>query len=122
MNQLTVNQHGIEFFIDSGCRKHSCHYNFTSQLWVHYGQARPNFAHTAQQATFPLPESQLDRFLMRISMGYPEHDFELEIIKQGHLHYDHIEADGTKKSIYYNELSVAISIGMLLAALQVQQT
>ena len=45
------------------------------------------------EATFPLPESQIDRFLMRISMGYPEHDFELEILKRGHLHYDHIEAE-----------------------------
>ncbi|MBR4222611.1 MAG: AAA family ATPase, partial [Victivallales bacterium] len=23
--------------------------------------------------TYPLPEAQLDRFLMRLSMGYPEH-------------------------------------------------
>lgn len=45
------------------------------------------------EGTFPLPESQMDRFLMRISMGYPGHDFELEILKQGHLHYDHLETD-----------------------------
>ena len=45
------------------------------------------------EATFPLPESQMDRFLMRISMGYPERDFELEILKRGHLHYDDLEAD-----------------------------
>jgi MoxR-like ATPase len=43
------------------------------------------------EGTFPLPESQMDRFLMRISIGYPERNFELEILKQGHLHYDHIE-------------------------------
>lgn len=30
--------------------------------------------------TFPLPEAQLDRFLMRINMGYPNHDDEKEII------------------------------------------
>lgn len=30
--------------------------------------------------TFPLPEAQMDRFLMRISMGYPKHDEEIEII------------------------------------------
>jgi MoxR-like ATPase len=30
--------------------------------------------------TFPLPESQLDRFLMRISLGYPERDAEREVI------------------------------------------
>jgi MoxR-like ATPase len=27
-----------------------------------------------------LPESQLDRFLLRISMGYPEHEFEMTIL------------------------------------------
>lgn len=30
--------------------------------------------------TFPLPESQLDRFLMRISLGYPDRDAEREVI------------------------------------------
>lgn len=45
------------------------------------------------ESTFPLPESQMDRFLMRISMGYPESSAELEILKQGHLHYDHFEAE-----------------------------
>jgi MoxR-like ATPase len=29
------------------------------------------------EGTFPLPESQLDRFLMRISVGYPDKDAEL---------------------------------------------
>ncbi len=31
--------------------------------------------------TFPLPESQLDRFLMRISLGYPDHDAERTLLK-----------------------------------------
>jgi MoxR-like ATPase len=31
--------------------------------------------------TYPLPESQLDRFLMRIRMGYPSRDSEKEIIR-----------------------------------------
>ncbi len=30
--------------------------------------------------TYPLPESQLDRFLMRLSVGYPERDIEREIL------------------------------------------
>lgn len=30
--------------------------------------------------TFPLPEAQLDRFFMRISMGYPERQEEIDII------------------------------------------
>ena len=31
--------------------------------------------------TYPLPESQLDRFLMRLRMGYPEGDAEREILR-----------------------------------------
>jgi MoxR-like ATPase len=31
--------------------------------------------------TFPLPESQLDRFAMRINIGYPAEEFEKEIIQ-----------------------------------------
>ena len=33
-----------------------------------------------QIGTFPLPESQLDRFLMRIGMGYPNEESERELI------------------------------------------
>jgi MoxR-like ATPase len=32
--------------------------------------------------TYPLPESQLDRFLLRIRMGYPEGDAEKEILRR----------------------------------------
>jgi MoxR-like ATPase len=34
-----------------------------------------------QAGTFPLPESQLDRFLMRIGLGYPERALERELLK-----------------------------------------
>ena len=34
------------------------------------------------EGTFPLPEAQLDRFLMRISLGYPDFTEELSIIQQ----------------------------------------
>ena len=34
------------------------------------------------EGTFPLPEAQLDRFLMRISLGYPDFEEELAIIEQ----------------------------------------
>jgi MoxR-like ATPase len=34
-----------------------------------------------QIGTYPLPESQLDRFLMRIDMGYPERAAERELLK-----------------------------------------
>jgi len=33
--------------------------------------------------TYPLPEAQMDRFLMRIRMGYPSHEEEMAIVR-GH--------------------------------------
>lgn len=33
------------------------------------------------QGTFPLPEAQLDRFLMKISIGYPDKRYEMDILK-----------------------------------------
>jgi len=32
------------------------------------------------EGTYPLPESQLDRFLMRISVGYPDREDELQVL------------------------------------------
>jgi MoxR-like ATPase len=32
------------------------------------------------EGTYPLPESQLDRFMMRLSMGYPSRESELDIL------------------------------------------
>jgi MoxR-like ATPase len=34
--------------------------------------------------TYALPEAQLDRFLMRVSVGYPDHGAELEIVQAHH--------------------------------------
>ncbi len=34
------------------------------------------------QGTFPLPEAQLDRFLMMLKMDYPTHDESIEILKR----------------------------------------
>ena len=39
------------------------------------------------EGTFPLPEAQLDRFLMRISLGYPDFLEEMSIIQQ--QEYEH---------------------------------
>jgi MoxR-like ATPase len=33
------------------------------------------------EGTFPLPEAQLDRFLMRLSLGYPQTDDEIQILR-----------------------------------------
>jgi MoxR-like ATPase len=39
-----------------------------------------------QIGTFPLPESQLDRFLMRIELGYPDHEAERQLLKGQNRH------------------------------------
>jgi len=46
------------------------------------------------QGTFPLPEAQLDRFIMRISLGYPEKQYESEILRnyQSIKNFNHIES------------------------------
>jgi MoxR-like ATPase len=45
------------------------------------------------EGTFPLPEAQLDRFLVQLRLGYPTHDEEDEILKrhQAGLPLDHVE-------------------------------
>ncbi len=42
------------------------------------------------EGTFPLPESQMDRFLMRIHMGYPKAADELDILRAARTNYDGI--------------------------------
>jgi MoxR-like ATPase len=42
------------------------------------------------EGTFPLPESQMDRFLMRLQMGYPQPTDELEILRIARTSYDAI--------------------------------
>ncbi len=42
------------------------------------------------EGTFPLPESQMDRFLMRVHMGYPQPGDELEILRAAKTSYDAI--------------------------------
>ena len=36
-----------------------------------------------QAGTYPLPESQLDRFLMKLSLGYPEREAERQLLQRG---------------------------------------
>ena len=37
--------------------------------------------------TYPLPEAQLDRFMIRVSLGYPDADSELEILYAQNTHH-----------------------------------
>jgi MoxR-like ATPase len=41
-----------------------------------------------QVGTYPLPESQMDRFLIRTGMGYPDEEIEKAIIRYGSIHDD----------------------------------
>src|SRR6266849_6313493 len=50
--------------------------------------------------TYPLPESQLDRFLMRMRMGYPDRDAEREILRNT----DGIYAEGVRPVLSVEEL------------------
>ena len=53
------------------------------------------------EGTFPLPEAQLDRFLMRISFGYPDFEEELSVIEQQEQAHpiDSLEAVATPKDV-----------------------
>ncbi len=68
------------------------------------------------EGTFPLPEAQLDRFLLRLSLGYPSRQSEVEILdRQQHTHpldsltqvasaADLVEAQEAVKEIYVDSL------------------
>lgn len=45
-----------------------------------------------QSGTHPLPESQLDRFLMRIHLGYPDFDAEKQWLNHQNLQTDNVNA------------------------------
>ena len=53
------------------------------------------------EGTFPLPEAQLDRFLMRISLGYPSFAEEISVIEQQEQTHpiDHLEAVATPEDV-----------------------
>ena len=40
------------------------------------------------EGTYPLPEAQLDRFLAKVSIGYPDADEEREVLKRYHAGFD----------------------------------
>ncbi len=68
------------------------------------------------EGTFPLPEAQLDRFMMRISLGYPSSDDEITMLdNQQHTHpvtridqvvsgEELIQAQQRIKEVYINDL------------------
>ncbi len=51
------------------------------------------------QGTFPLPEAQLDRFMMRLSLGYPEPGAELNIAADRHASPEDLAPIGDEAAI-----------------------
>ena len=59
------------------------------------------------EGTYPLPESQLDRFMMRLSMGYPSRASELEILDK---HGTHEVLDDLEAVADANEVTLLIKL------------
>jgi MoxR-like ATPase len=58
------------------------------------------------EGTYPLPESQLDRFMLRVDMAYPDRDAELAVVAR----YGNVDAHA------HNETAPVISAAELAAA------
>jgi MoxR-like ATPase len=71
------------------------------------------------EGTYPLPEAQLDRFLMRVQMGYPARDAELAILETqgiGHARVDALQPVATAADV----VAAAEAIGAVHVALALQ--
>jgi MoxR-like ATPase len=63
------------------------------------------------EGTYPLPEAQLDRFMVRVGLGYPSADDEAEML--------HVHAEGDRVLDLQPVAAVAEVLGAQLAAAQV---
>jgi MoxR-like ATPase len=59
------------------------------------------------EGTYPLPEAQLDRFLMRIRMGYPARDSEVAILE---THGSHARVDALEPVTHAAEIIAAADV------------
>lgn len=57
-----------------------------------------------QEGTYKLPEAQLDRFLLKISMDYPSLDEEVEILQRHQTNLRHAKLDNIQPIITHDEL------------------
>ena len=77
------------------------------------------------EGTFPLPEAELDRFLMRISLGYPDFTEEMAIIeRQEQTHpIDSLEAVATPEEVIaLQEAAKAVYVDRLVRQYMVSLT
>lgn len=58
-----------------------------------------------QEGTYRLPEAQLDRFLMKITMGYPSLDDEVEILRRHNEHTSFARLEDVEPIITNEELT-----------------
>jgi MoxR-like ATPase len=59
------------------------------------------------EGTYPLPEAQLDRFMMRLAMGYPERAKELEMLE---THADHSRFDDLAPVVHADDIIQMVDI------------
>ncbi|MGC4113105.1 MAG: MoxR family ATPase [Myxococcales bacterium] len=73
------------------------------------------------EGTYPLPEAQTDRFLMKVRMGYPEAADEVEILKRAHQGFDSHDLDrlGVAKVV---DKSAADRLRAAAAAIKVEDS
>lgn len=57
-----------------------------------------------QEGTYKLPEAQLDRFLMKITMGYPSLEEEIDILERHHAHASLVKLEDVKPVLTKAEL------------------
>jgi MoxR-like ATPase len=70
------------------------------------------------EGTFPLPEAQLDRFMMRISLGYPSRNDEIKILEEQARIADEAAKDGRIILHPLEEIGQVISLEELIATQQ----
>jgi MoxR-like ATPase len=58
-----------------------------------------------QEGTYKLPEAQTDRFMMKITMGYPTVDEEVEILRRHHENLRLTSLDGVQPLLTKDELT-----------------
>lgn len=75
---------------------------------------------TSQSGTFPLPESQLDRFLMKIELGYPTEEAERFLLEGKKVQADNIETllSLDEFFLYQKKIEQVVTSSVLLDYLQ----
>jgi MoxR-like ATPase len=95
-----------------------------------YPMARPFMVLATQnpieyEGTFPLPEAQVDRFMMRIHLGYPGKNFEVDMLSRQSDHHpiqdleqvvaveELVEAQQAIRSVYVDDLVKAYIVDLV---------